>query len=246
MNQNENIYTKITELLGHKPQSFSILEEQIDPDVQMEYFEFSRSLDHSDDSRALQEKEELLYNPTTDKSIKKEVLARLAFSDEIEAYRILQAYVHQADKELYDWAILAMQECRVLIESKLLDENQVVISTGLGGKGFKLRYFIVLLLRPNKRMSLLREKIISNETEIIFRIHAIDAESLRFASHFVTLLVMIPLDVTIKTVFDEIIASCNYFGDFLQEEFIVTNVRILTDNEIKKFSRKKSTPRGHP
>jgi len=243
MNQNENIYSRITELLGHKPQNFSILEEQINLDVQMEYFEFSRSLDHTDDLLALHEKKELLYSPATDKTVKKEVLARLAFSDEIEAYRILQNYVHLADEDLHDWAILALQECRVLIESKLLDENQVFISTGLGGKGFKLRYFIVLLLRPNKRMTLLRERIISGETEAVFRKYTIDAESLRFAGRFVTLLVMIPLDVTIRSVFDEIIASCNYYGNFMQEDFIVTNVRILADNEIKKFSRKKNTPR---
>lgn len=245
MNPNENIYIKITELLGHKPQNFSILEEQIDLDVQMEYFEFSRSLNHADDFLALQEKKDLLYNPAIDKTVKKEVLARLAFSDEIEAYRILQTYVHQADEDLHDWAILAMQECRVLIASKLLDENQVFISTGLGGKGFKLRYFIVLLLRPKKRMTPLRERIISTEIETVLRKLAIDVESLHFASRFVTLLVMIPLDVTIRSAFDKIIASCNYYGNFLQEQFIITNVRILADNEIKKCSRKKSPTRNH-
>ncbi|MGB9746576.1 MAG: hypothetical protein ACPLXM_06570 [Bacteroidales bacterium] len=242
MDQDENIYGRITEILGHKPQNFSILEEQIDLDVQMEYFEFSRNMNHSNDVLALPEKKELLYNPAADKSVKKEILARLAFSDEIEAFRLLQAYVRHGDEELRDWAILAMQECRVLIESKLLDENQIFISTGLGGKGFKLRYFIVLLLRPNKRMTPLREKIILNETEAIFKKHTIDTESVRFAGRFVTLLVMIPLDITIRSVFDEIISVCNYYGNFLQEDFVVTNVRILTDSEIKKFNRKKITP----
>ncbi len=40
--------------------------------------------------------------------------------------------------------MLAFQENKMLLESSLLDENQILISTGLGGKGMKLRYFTVM------------------------------------------------------------------------------------------------------
>jgi hypothetical protein len=38
----ENIYERIQDIFGHFPGNLSILEEQIDIDLQMEYFEFSR------------------------------------------------------------------------------------------------------------------------------------------------------------------------------------------------------------
>lgn len=237
MKKHENIYTKITELLGREPESCRILEEQINMNLQMEYFEFSRTLNHSEDYTDLAEKRALLYNPETSESVKKEIIARLAFSEKIEAYRILEEFVQHACKDLQDWAILAMQECRMLIESRLLDENQIFISTGLGGKGFKLRYFIALLLNGKKRMTTFRQRIIKNETEDTFSQYKIDAESIRYGSRFVTMLVMIPLNVTIRTVFENIINSCNLYGNFLEGNFIVTNVRILTDKEIRKITK---------
>ncbi len=44
MNENENIYDKISEIFGGFSGSLNILEEQIDIDVQMNYFELSRKL----------------------------------------------------------------------------------------------------------------------------------------------------------------------------------------------------------
>ena len=40
--EDENLYDKIRELFGNIPDNFSILEEEIDIDLQLEYFEYSR------------------------------------------------------------------------------------------------------------------------------------------------------------------------------------------------------------
>ena len=145
--EGENIYDKIQEIFGQVPGSFSILEEQIDIDLQMEYFEVSRLAKKDlDKALTLNEKDEI-FNPELDRSKKKALFARLASLENVGAYRTIEKYLKEDHQDLRNWAILALQESRMLLESTLLDENQVFISTGLGGKGSLLRYFIVLILK---------------------------------------------------------------------------------------------------
>ena len=65
--EGENIYDKLQEIFGQVPGSFSILEEQIDIDLQMEYFEVSKLVKKElDTSLALKEKDSI-FNPDLDK-----------------------------------------------------------------------------------------------------------------------------------------------------------------------------------
>ena len=52
--EGENIYDKIQEIFGEVPGTFSVLEEKIDIDLQMEYFEFSRSIKKDLDEEKMQ------------------------------------------------------------------------------------------------------------------------------------------------------------------------------------------------
>ena len=61
-----------------------------------------------------------------------------------EAYRLLQEYCTRPDPALAQWSRIAMYECRMRLESDLLDEPVGLISTGLGGDGERLRYIFVL------------------------------------------------------------------------------------------------------
>ncbi len=65
----------------------------------------------------------------------------------MECYRAIESFIEEAEEALGFLGILALNESRMLLESKILDENQVFISTGLGGKDEKLRYFVVLMSR---------------------------------------------------------------------------------------------------
>ena len=49
---------------------------------------------------------------------------------------------------------------------------------------------------------------------------------------------IIPMDVTIKAVLNEAIDDCNQYGNFLVENFIITNVKKLSFDEIKDFLHK--------
>ncbi len=173
---------------------------------------------------------------------KKSLIVRLASIDKVEAYRVLERYKQNPDPELKDWASLAVHESRMLLESSLLDENQVFISTGLGGKGQKLRYFIVFLAVGDAVLTTLEKKVITNEMNFIFGKYNAEIEEIKFSDTLSTVKAIIPIQVELQDMFVQAIENCNLFGNFLQENFIVTNVKELSFEEINDVLRNKNFP----
>lgn len=235
MEDHENIYDKIKELLGSLPSQLSVLEDKIDIGLQLEYFEYSRRVKKNFKSESALDKSDKLFDKNIDIEEKKDILAKIASLDKVEAYRIIERF-HKGDPgELKNWSILALQENRMLLESRLLDENHVFISTGLGGKGEKLRYFIVIFGKEIIDFSELQKKIIRNELEISLKKHNSELEELNFSGSLATILAMIPMKVIIKKIFTEAIVECNQYGNFLISNFIITNVKVLSFAEIRKY-----------
>lgn len=236
--EGENIYDKIQEIFGGLSGQFNILEEKIDIDLQMEYFECSKSVKGKLIPDKILEKKDLIFDDEIPEAERKNLFAELASLESVEAYRTIEKYIQSPRKNLRNWAILALQESRMLLESKLLDENQVFISTGLGGKGSKLRYFVVIILRSGDAYSNLQKRVIKNEFELTLKKYGSELEQIDFTGIFATLLAMVPLQITIKDVFREAIKECNLYGNFLKTNFIVTNVKELSVDEIQDFLHK--------
>lgn len=238
MEEHENLYDKIKEIIGKPPESLNILEETIDLDTQLEYFENARQIKSCLDQEEVMREAESLFNHDLSPEETKILLSRLASVDMVEAFRIIERYMKNPDPLARDWGILALQESKMLIESKLLDENQVFISTGLGGKGNKLRYFVVLLANRNIPFNTTQKKIVKIEFEHILSKYGGEIEEYCFREYIATLMTIIPMDVTIKSVLNEAIDDCNQYGNFLVENFIITNVKELSFDEIIDFLQK--------
>jgi hypothetical protein len=238
MEENENLYDKIKELFGAVPGQFSSLEEKIDIDLQMKYFEFSRKIKNKSKEQDFEQFSTDLFDEHVSETYKQELLSRLASMEKVEAFRIIEKFMENPPPELRDWGILAMQESKMLLESKFLDENQVFISTGLGGKGDKLRYFIVLIGNKIECISEIQKKIIRNEFGFTLKKYNAEIEKYRFSKSLATIMAMVPMQATIKTIFEEAIAECNLYGNFLLPNFIITNVKELSFSEIRDFLEK--------
>ena len=164
----DNLYDKIQDILGNLHGNFNILEEQIDIEIQLEYFETSKNIKKLFDKKEALNNMESLFADTLSIEEKKSLLIKLASIDKVEAFRIIERYILSPDPLLKDWATLALQESRMLLESIFLDQNQIFISTGLGGKGKKLRYFIVFLAKINSEFGEIQKKILKTEIEYFF------------------------------------------------------------------------------
>ncbi|MDD2278958.1 MAG: hypothetical protein PHD06_04835 [Bacteroidales bacterium] len=233
MNNNDNILQKIEELLGENLGNFSILEHIVDVKVQFEYFEFSKAHPPIDDYVKVLEQESNLYSTDIGIDDKKLLLVGLASIDKPEAYRVIERYTQNPLPELRDWALMAFQESRMLLESKLLEEQQIFISTGLGGKEGKLRYFVVLIPMEDKPFTKLQQQLIESEFEFTLKRHHSVIESVRFTGNFATILALVPLSKNVRQPFQAAIEECNSLGPFIQLGFLITNVKELSLDEIK-------------
>ena len=235
MEDHENLYDKIKELFGTAPGSFNIMEDTIDVDLQMEYFEFSKKMAGEIEEEWAMERLDNLDDPDVTQHEKRQLLARLATVEDVLAYRAIERYMEHPDPELREWTILALRESRMHMESDLLEENQVFISTGLGGKGTKLRYFVVLIARNREMINETQQKIIRIEfPEVLKRFNG-EVEEIESSGYLSAITLLLPIQYPVKQVFNTVIETCNQYGDFLREHFIVTNVRKLSFEEIVDF-----------
>lgn len=231
--EEKQFYHNIQRVLENLPDNFSILEEQIDLDIQVKYFELAnRVRSKKNAAKCFKNREELFLDDISEDR-KREILLAIASIDDVKAFRTIEKFVGLAEGELKQWAVLAFQESRMLIQSSLLDEQQVFISTGLGGKGQKLRYYVVFI---NKNQNIIltktQQKLLKDELIYELNQHKGEFESMDFSEGFSTVLVMLPLQSDLKKLFRSVIEECNQYGDFLDDDMIVTNVKVMSRNEI--------------
>lgn len=234
--EEKQFYQQMQRVLDSLPENFSILEEQIDIDIQVKYFETANKIrQKTKDEECFVNRAEL-FQPEVALERKREILLAIAAVDDVKAFRTIEKFVAVAEGEIKQWAVLAMQESRMLIQTSLLEEQQVFISTGLGGKGKKLRYYVVFI---NKKQSEIltgpQQKLLKDELIYQLGQNAGEVESMDFSEGFSTVLVMLPLQTDLKKVFRNVIDECNQYGDFLDDDMIVTNVKVMSRNEILKM-----------
>jgi hypothetical protein len=239
MEDHENLYDKIKEIFGVIPRNFNIMEDTIDVDLQMEYFEFSKKMSQEFDEQWVKSQLPVLHDPDGFLAVKKQVLARLASMHDVASYRAIESYMEIVEPELRDWCTLALQESRMNLESHLLEENQILISTGLGGREDKLRYFFVLIARNRETLSDIQLRIIKNEFTEVLKKYDAEIEDSNASGYLATFQLLLPIQHPVKQVFSEGIDECNQFGDFLRETCIVTNVKRLSFKEIEEFIEQK-------
>ncbi len=237
----ENIYDKIRELIGIAPGSVNIMEDTIDVDLQVEYFEYSSQISTEFDDEWALNQINLLQDSEYPLKEKKQILTRLASIEDVTAYRAIEAYADAPDKDLRDWSILALQESRMHLESHFLEEKQVFISTGLGGRDNKLRYFVVLIARNRRELTEFQKKIIQEEFPYALKKYEGEVEEFDFSGYLATMSLLIPIQYPIHDLFSEGILECNQYGDFLRDDCIATNVKKLTFDEVEAFIEKKNT-----
>ncbi|MDR2911123.1 MAG: hypothetical protein LBV47_07160 [Bacteroidales bacterium] len=238
--EDEIFYNNAQNAFDNFPDNFNILEEQIDVEIQMQYFEFvNNNREKTDDINALENGDEL-FMAETSLERKKEILAMLSVNDNVKAYRTIEKFITLSEGFIKQWAIMSLQENRILLQSTLLDEKQIFISTGLGGKGKKLRYFVVFLNNtPNTTLSNTQQKLLKDELVFELEKNQGEFETINFIEEFSTACVMLPLKTDIKTVFKNIIDECNQYGNFLKPDLIITNVKIMSKEEIVSLLHKK-------
>ena len=231
--ESENVYRKIQEFFGGLNNNFSLMEDPVDVATQVNYFEASGVMRGVVEEHLMLARKDELFDPKVSVDDKQLLLVQMASIPNPEIYRALENYAKDPDAGLKDWSKLALQENKLLLESHLLDSRQVFISTGLGGKGNKLRYFVVLINKNGDNLKPFEQKVVKDEMSYALQRYDSELEKLSFMRQFITMRVVVPISSDLTRLFREGIDECNQFGDFLSSDFIVTNMKELSEEEIQ-------------
>jgi hypothetical protein len=126
------------------PDRFVVAEEELDGAVYEEYERYVQHLVTCQPQEVGLEARQTLFDPTAPLEAKREMLARLARCGTVHAYRAIEQYVKNPDPALAQWSKVALYECRMGLESELLEKPVGIISTGLGGAQHRLRYLVAV------------------------------------------------------------------------------------------------------
>jgi hypothetical protein len=220
--------------LGQIPERFIVAEEELDRTVYEEYSEFVQHLASCRQDESVLDPSRALFDPAKSLELKRGMLARLAQLGTVGAYRIIDRYARHPDPSLAQWSKIALHECRMALESDLLEENVGIISTGLGGVEHRLRYIAVvgfscMPLHETQQAGL--EKAWRATCEQ----HDSLLERIQFHPRYVMATVLVSMETAVGTVIEDSIAAANGDGKVLQHDYFVTNVNIPTDEEIQRI-----------
>ena len=216
--------------------SFILIDEPIDLSIQEEYFSFSETIDFDnvDYEEVLTESDKLFDKHTLIES-KKRILILLAHLGTAESCKILEKYLKVSEGNLKDWALLSLKECRTFLESVLLQEEGGFISTGLGGKNNKLRYYFIVGSKGGLPFSETHRNTLKRGFETIGHKYRSEIEEINFEATYAMIGILIPMDVAVGEVIEEGINECNKMSEFLFPDYYVTNVKKPTHEEISKY-----------
>ncbi len=152
---------------------------------------------------------------------KKKALGILAHRGDLQAYGYLKQYAEQPDRELEEWAKLALGECALFLHGDICgDDDSDFVFTGVGKNNNMLRIYLMVLPHEGKHFEVWQHAIIEKEMTYVAR--DLECESVEWFDcnpHYVGFSVLIPVTISIAQFIEKGIAACNEFGDFVMEEY---------------------------
>jgi hypothetical protein len=178
-----------------------------------------------------------LCNELSELNQKKHAIALLAMAGTIRAYRQLEACAGEVEGEVADWVRMAFSEVSVGLQVEFLEEPHVLIASGLGGKGDRMRFFS--LFRSNGNMSFedYQRRLIEKEFAYTLPREGCEIDRLKIGEQHVELLLFVPVAVDFFRVIGKLVEECNQYGNFLSPQIFVTNVKKMTEDEIERALR---------
>jgi len=240
MDDFDKILKQLKDSSGELKHNLHVLEEIVPIEEQMKYFEYSKNARNPHEHINRDYLVARLFSPDSDIEDRRYCLVMLAGLVDIGAYRSIETF-HSSplDSGLKNWAALALMESRILLDSDFSGEQQYMVSTGLGGSAGLLRFFSIIPSTDRSDFTDLQRQIIEREFNFELKHDNIIIEEFVIKNNYTRLMVLSDLNHNLRNVFSNIIKECNELGNFLDEKFMLTNIRKYDDNEIKKLLQNK-------
>ncbi len=240
MSEHDDLLARLRQTLDEQNiDSFHILEDLVPIEEQMEYFRYFDKLRRENKSFDRDEEVSILFSPTETIARKKKSLTLLASIPDVGAYRSIETY-HSSpiEPELTHWSSMALVSSRIILSSDLSGHQQIYISSGLGGQDKKLRFFSLFTTTNRQNFTDLQKEIVEREFTFQLKKAEVEIEQFEIKDKYFTILLLFSFNKDVKSILNAAILECNQYGDFLDEKFLFTNVKILSEIEIEKLLKK--------
>lgn len=241
MSRHDDLLARLRQTLDEQGiDSFHILEDLVPIEEQMEYFRYFDKLRRENNTFNRDEEVSILFSPDESLERKKKSLTLLASIPDVGAYRSIETY-HSSplDPDLSHWSSMALVSSRIILSSDLSGQQQVYISSGLGGQDKRLRFFSLFTTHNRENLTDLQKEIIEREFTFQLKKAEVEIEKLEIKENYFTILILFPFDKDVKSILNSAVEECNQYGDFLDTKFLFTNVKILSETEIDGLLKKK-------
>lgn len=234
MKDDNQIFDEFQQSLENLKGNFHVLETSIPVDKQMEYFRYSENVKKNMDLENIDYQIEVLNDVHSESEQKKYAMTFLAVSGDVKAYRALEAYSQKNIPVDSDWMQMSLLQAKITLESEFSDQKQIFISTGLGGKDHKLRFYALFKSNNLVSFSPYQVELIKKEMSFFIQEYDGETEEIVVEKNYFTVLFLIDLRVNIKNLLESALNECNQYGDFISRSFVVTNVKKYTEEEIQR------------
>jgi hypothetical protein len=239
MRNNNDVFKEFQQSLRGLDGNLHVLETSIPVEKQMEYFKYSEKVRILSKNETVEEQIDVLNSIDSTYEAKKYAMTFLAVSRDVKAYRALETYCKNQEENITDWASLSLLQAKITLESEFSDEKQVFISTGLGGRGSKLRFYAFFKSSDLSPFSNYQRDLIEKEIPFTIRQYRGEMEKITIESNYFSILFLISLQMDIKEMLKSAVAECNEYGDFINAHFVITNVKVFSPEDIRKELRKR-------
>lgn len=237
MSEQDDILGRLRQTLGEQGmESFHILEELVPVEEQMEYFRYFEKLRKENTPFIRNDEVTVLFSPEESVERKKRSLSLLASIPDVGAYRSIETY-HSSplEPELANWSAMALVSSRIVLNSDLSGQQQIYISSGLGGHDKKLRFFALFTTKSRENLTGLQKEIVEREFRFQLEKADVEVEKIDLQDNYFTILMLFPFDIDVKSSLVAAINECNQYGDFLDPKYLFTNVKVLSEKEIRQL-----------
>lgn len=227
---------------GEMKDNMHMLNEIVPVEEQMKYFHYSKYVQKNKEKDSLDRNYMIakLFTPEADIEDKRYYLTVLAGIVDVAAYRAIETY-HSSplEPELTHWSALALAESKILLDAELSGEKQFFVSTGLGGKDKKLRYFSVIASADRSEFTEFQRETLLRELKFQFEQSEIELEKLELKGNYLKLFILCGLSHDARECVQKAVDEANEFGNYIDNHFLLTNIKQLSDVEIVELLNKK-------
>lgn len=241
MDQFDKTLDQLKNSSGEIKANLHILDEIIPIEEQMKYFQYSKYV-NSEKRQADLDINYLiakLFTPNVELEDKRYYLTILAGMVDVASYRAIEAYhKNPLEPELTHWSALALVESKVLLDTELSEEKQYFVSTGLGGHDGKLRFFSVIASSDFTDFTLFQKVTLIKEIKFAFNENDIELEELIDRDNYLKMTFLCDMNTDLRRIIAKAIEEGNLLGGFINEKFILTNLKKIGDADIQKMLHK--------